>query len=197
MARCSSFPSRGVCFCTSNIRWNEPAADSIGQQHRRYISRLWCPSRAHPVRQPYLASVSFHDRLKASAWPYAISTICAPCSSNVVKTRPQCEIPVPLYSSSRHNALDPCGEPNRCYPNFLPRFSYASFFPRRAMRELLAYGIIFSMNSVDRACLAIIERFSSGYIVSRFNTRDLILRQNSRVHILKIVWEFRSKYLDF
>ena len=55
------------------------------------------------------------------------------------------------------------------------------------MRELLAYGIIFSINSVDRACLTIIERFSSGYIVSRFNTRDLILRQNNRVHILEIV----------
>lgn len=56
------FVYRRVCFCTSNILWNEPSIDSIGQQHRRYISRSWRPSRAHP-NPIWLPSRSSH-RLK-------------------------------------------------------------------------------------------------------------------------------------
>ena len=57
------FVYRRVCFCiSSNILWNEPSIDSIGQQHRRYISRSWRPSRAHP-NPIWLPSRSSH-RLK-------------------------------------------------------------------------------------------------------------------------------------
>lgn len=63
------------------------------------------------------------------------------------------------------------------------------------MRELLAYGIIFSMDPADRAGPTIIDRFWQLFLPS-FILRNPIAPGGSSVHISTIVFRFKTELMD-